>query len=184
MLSRYRTAHSPGILHCTKRQGPSCPEGALSTSLYSTPMKPMIRSPGRPALPPGRKRSVAVFAYFTPEEAQRLHRRKRCGQSMSELVREALLGSQPAAAEMPSEMSTTATSAAEAGPDPDEAEAAIRAYGREMEDREIYSRAALAIARKHPSRALAARDLARQRKMSPGELVAWLREHGPLWDKA
>ncbi len=102
---------------------------------------------------------------------------------MSELVREGLLGSQPAAAEMPPEMSAPATRAESAGPSPNEAETAIRTYGREMEDRQIYLRAALAIARKHPSRALAARDLARQRQMSPGELVAWLREHGPLWDK-
>ena len=61
----------------------------------------MTRSPGRSALPPGRKRSVAVFAYFTPEEAQRLRKRKRPGQSMSELVREALLGNQPAAERQP-----------------------------------------------------------------------------------
>ncbi len=181
MLYRSR---SPGILHCRQSHGSSRPDGALRTSLYSTAMKPKPCSPGRPALPPERKRSVAVFAYFTPEEAQRLQRRKRPGQSMSELVREALLGSPPAAAGLQPEMSSPATSAGARGPDPDEAEAAIRAYGREMEDREIYSRAALAIARKHPRRALAARDLARQRRMSPGHLVAWLREHGPLWNSA
>ena len=102
---------------------------------------------------------------------------------MSELVREALLGNLPAAAaELQPKISTPVPTAA-ASPTPDEAEAAIRAYGREMEDRQIYSKAALAIARKHPRRALAARDLARQQKMSPAELVAWLKEHGPLWDK-
>ena len=63
------------------------------------------------------------------------------------------------------------------------AEAAIRAYGREMENRAIYSRAALAIARKHPRLALAARDLARRQLWSFAELVAWLKEHGPLWDE-
>ena len=101
---------------------------------------------------------------------------------MSELVREALLGSQPPAAELQPEISTPVPTAV-ASPTPDEAEAAIRAYGKETEGRGIYSRAAMAIARKHPSRALAARDLARQRKMSPAELVAKLKEHGPLWDK-
>ena len=63
------------------------------------------------------------------------------------------------------------------------AEVAIRAYGREMENRGIYSRAALAIARTHPRLALATRDLARRQQWSPAELEAWLKEHGPLWDE-
>ena len=98
---------------------------------------------------------------------------------MSELVREGLLGGQPATKMQP-EGTTLATTTEAADPSPDEAEAAIRAYGQETEGREIYSRVALAIARKHPRRALAAKDLARRQQWSPAELVAWLKEHGPL----
>ena len=101
---------------------------------------------------------------------------------MSELVREALLDGQPTAVMHP-EGSTLAALTKANEPSPDEAETAIRAYGQETEGKEIYSIAALAIARKHPRRALATKDLARRQQWSPAELVAWLKEHGPLWDK-
>ena len=145
----------------------------------------MGKPPGRPALPANQKRSVAVFAYFTPEEARRLRQRRKPGQSMSELVREALLSGHPPPGAEPNseEPKPTRKTPAPANPSPDEAEAIIRAYGREMGKREIYSRAALAVAQKHPRHAADAADMARRQKRSPEELVGYLKEHGPEWDK-
>ena len=104
---------------------------------------------------------------------------------MSELVREALLGGYQAPGSEPNseEPKPTRKTPASANPSPDEAEAIIQAYGREMGDRTIYSRAALAIARKHPRHAVDAADMARRQKRSPEELVGYLKEHGPEWDK-
>ena len=104
---------------------------------------------------------------------------------MSELVRKALLSGHPPPGGEPNseEPKPTRTPPAPANPSPDEAEAIIRAYGREMGDGRIYSRAALAIAQKHPRHAADAADMARRQKRSPEELVGYLKEHGPEWDK-
>ena len=145
---------------------------------------------GRPRLPRQEKRAERVLTYVTASTYDRiLEAAAAANMSVSDFTRTALLqeldrASGTARKRKPKAVEERALTATKpAAPSPDEAEARLRAYGLEHGHREIWSRVALELARRHPQLVLNEVEEAATKKMGAGELVQLLKERAVDWDQ-
>ena len=159
-----------------------------STLTIGEHMKP--NRGGRPRLPRQEKRAERVLTYVTAATYDRiLEAADAANMSVSDFTRTAVLreldtASGTAKKRKPQAVEETARTATKPeAPSPDEAAARLRAYGMEHGNREIWSRAALELARRHPQLVLNEIEEAASKKMGAGELVQLLKERAVEWDQ-